>query len=190
MESTRLAPPMTTTAASLTQTAAGDRELLGIVQATIPVTDLARSAAWYRDLLGLTYVREFTNDDEVTGCALADWQARFLIALRLRTDTAAAADLRGEHPVVLEAADAKSADRIRDRATERGISSTSGTHADGSWIEFVDPDGIAIRIVHSASGPQTFLGVDFAESSATFYDTPRLQLSDDRRRAGPRTSRG
>jgi len=170
---------MTTSAASLTQTAAANQELLGIVQVTIPVTDLARSAAWYRDLLDLTYVREFTNDDGVTGCALADWQARFLIALRLRSDTAGAADLQGEHPLVLEAADAKSANRIRDRATARGISSTSGTHADGSWIEFVDPDGIAIRIVHSAGGPQTFLGVHFAENSATFYDAPQLQLSHE-----------
>ena len=46
-----------------------------------------RHAAWYRDLLGLSYVREFSNDAGVTGCALADWQARYLIALRLRGST-------------------------------------------------------------------------------------------------------
>ena len=48
---------------------------------------------------------------------------------------------------------------------------------DGTWIEFVDPDGIAVRIVHSATGPTTFMGVDFtAEGAAAFYDTPRLRL--------------
>ena len=152
-------------------------ELLGVVQVTIPVTDLARSAAWYRDLLELTYVREFTSDHGVTGCALADWEARYFIVLRLRSTTAGDADLRGEHPVILEATDAAAAQRLRDRARARGINSTSGTHMDGTWIEFVDPDGIAVRIVHSTTGPTTFMGVDFtAEGAAAFYDTPRLTL--------------
>jgi catechol 2,3-dioxygenase-like lactoylglutathione lyase family enzyme len=156
---------------------AAPRELLGVVQVTIPVTDLARSAAWYRDLLDLTYVREFTSDDAVTGCALADWEARYLIALRLRSTTSGDADLRGEHPVILEAADAAAAQRLRDRAHARGVNSTSGTHMDGTWIEFVDPDGIAVRIIHSATGPTAFMGVDFtAEGAAALYDTPRLRL--------------
>ena len=152
-------------------------EILGLVQVTIPVTDLARSAAWYRDLLELTYVREFTSDHGVTGCALVDWEARYFIALRLRSTTAGDADLRGEHPVILEATDAAAAQRLRDRARARGINSTSGTHMDGTWIEFVDPDGIAVRIVHSTTGPTTFMGVDFtAQGAAAFYDTPRLTL--------------
>ncbi len=176
---------MTSTTTHAIQTRAEEQQLLGIVQVTIPVSDLARSAAWYRDLLDLSYDREFSDDDGVTGCALADWQARYLIGLRRRSDTAGAPDLRGEHPVVLEAADADSANRVRDRATARGIASTSGTHADGSWIEFVDPDGIAVRIVHSAHGPHTFMGVQFAGDSVTFYDAPRLQLRD---RPGPESA--
>jgi catechol 2,3-dioxygenase-like lactoylglutathione lyase family enzyme len=155
---------------------ASTRQILGVVQATIPVTDLARSAAWYCDLLDLTYVREFSSDDAVTGCALADWEARYLIALRLRSTTAGDADLRGEHPVVLEATDAAAAHWLRDRAHARGIDSTSGSHMDGSWTEFVDPDGIAVRIVHSANGPTTFVGVHFTpDGAAAFYDTPRLR---------------
>jgi catechol 2,3-dioxygenase-like lactoylglutathione lyase family enzyme len=153
---------------------AATQELLGVVQVTIPVSDLARSAAWYRDLLDLHYVREFTSDHRVTGCALADWKARYLIALRLRSTTAGDADLRGEHPVILEAIDAAAAERLRVRARARGIDSTSGTHLDGTWIEFVDPDGIAVRIVHSATGPTTFIGVDFTADEAAFYDSPRL----------------
>ena len=150
-------------------------DVIRIVQVTIPVTDLRRSATWYGDLLELSYVREFAGEHGVTGCALADWQARYLIALRLRRDTAGGADLRGEHPVVLEVANAVAAERIRARAATRGIESTCGVHADGSWIEFLDPDGIAVRIVHSAAGPTTFLGVVLtADGSAAFYDTPRL----------------
>jgi catechol 2,3-dioxygenase-like lactoylglutathione lyase family enzyme len=140
--------------------------------------DLAGSAAWYRDLLDLDYVREFRDDERITGCALADFQARYLIALRLRSTTQGNADLRGEHPIVLEARDADAAERIRSRATALGIPWTSGTHADGTWTQFTDPDGICLRVVHDAAGPQTFLGVSFGRDGSTrFYDTPQLVLT-------------
>lgn len=166
-----------TTSSPPTNPSAQTGVLRGIAQVTIPVSDLTRSAAWYRDLLDLTYVREFASHGGVTGCALADWRARYFIALRLRSDTLGGGDLRGEHPVVLEAVDEAAAQRVRERAADRGIASTSGRHADGSWSEFVDPDGIAVRVVHSAHGPQGFLGVQFErDGSATFYDRPRLRV--------------
>ncbi len=153
------------------------RDLLGIVQVTVPVTDLARSAAWYRDLLDLDYVREFGDGERITGCALGDFTARYLIALRLRSTTQAPADLRGEHPVILEAGDAAAAARLVERATALGIPHTSGTHVDATWLEFVDPDGIALRVVHDLTGPQTFMGVTFGtDGTATLYDEPRLAL--------------
>jgi catechol 2,3-dioxygenase-like lactoylglutathione lyase family enzyme len=150
----------------------------GIVQATLPVSDLARSAVFYRDLLGLQYVREFGDGTTVTGCTLADFEARYLISLR-RRDTLAAgeADLRGEHPVIVEAESPEAAEQIRERATALGIGSSSGTHADGTWIEFLDPDGIALRVVHSATAAESFLGVVFGDDGQPeFYTTPRLDL--------------
>ena len=150
----------------------------GIVQANLPVSDLRRSAAFYRDLLGLRYVREFGDGTTVTGCALADFESRYVIALR-RRDTLAGgeADLRGEHPVIVEADSPEAAERIRARAYERGIPSTSGRHADGNWIEFLDPDGIALRVVHSVTAPEGFLGVTFGPAGRQeFYDTPMLDL--------------
>ncbi len=157
-----------------------DSGIRGIVQATVPVSDLARSAAFYCDLLGLTYVREFGDGQTVTGCALADWQARYLIALRRRdTLEGGRADLRGEHPVIVEAESPAAAARIQARAAKLGIGSTAGTHADGSWIEFFDPDGIAIRVVHTATATETFLGVTFGtDGKQTFYDTPRLPIPE------------
>lgn len=153
-------------------------DLLGIIQVTIPVSDLARSAAWYRDLLGLEYVREFVSNDQITGNALADWEARFLVALRLRSALAAPADLRGEHPVILEAASPEAAEQVRARAAAHGIRSTSGVHADGSWTEYLDPDGIAVRVVHSATASRDFLGVEFRPGEdPVFYDVPRLPLT-------------
>jgi catechol 2,3-dioxygenase-like lactoylglutathione lyase family enzyme len=153
-------------------------DLLGIVQVTIPVSHLGRSAEWYRDLLGLEYVREFVGDGQVTGNALADWDAGYVIALRLRSTTAAPADLRGEHPVVLEANGPEAAERIRARAAAHGIRSTSGVHADASWTEYLDPDGIAVRVVHSQTGPRGFMGLEFRTGEEpAFYTVPRLELT-------------
>ena len=153
----------------------------GILQANLPVSDLARSAAFYRDLLGLRYIREFGDGSTVTGCALGDFDSRYLIALR-RRDTLAGgpADLRGEHPVIIEATSAEAAERIRERARARGVPSTSGTHADGTWIEFLDPDGIALRVVHTVTATESFLGVVFGpDGSQDFYDAPRLDVRVD-----------
>jgi catechol 2,3-dioxygenase-like lactoylglutathione lyase family enzyme len=152
--------------------------LRGIVQATIPVSDLARSARFYSDLLGLQYVREFSDGSTITGCALADFDAHFFIALR-RRDTLAAgeADLRGEHPVIVEAESPEAADHIRRQASQLGISSTSGTHADGTWIEFLDPDGIALRVVHSPTPTESFLGVTLGpDGTQRLYHQPKLDV--------------
>lgn len=151
----------------------------GIVQATIPVSDLARSARFYSDLLGLRYIREFGDGTTVTGCALADFDARYFIALRRRDRLAGGeADLRGEHPVIIEAEDPEAAERIREQATRLGIPSTSGTHADGTWIEFLDPDGIALRIVHTPTPTESFLGVTIGpDGQQVFYAEPKLEVS-------------
>jgi catechol 2,3-dioxygenase-like lactoylglutathione lyase family enzyme len=158
---------------------AHSRDLRGIVVVGLPVSDLTRSAAWYRDLLDLNYVREFGDGSHVTGCALADFAARYMIALRLRSTTQGSPDLRGEHPIILEAHNADAAARVRDRAARLGIPHTSGRHADGTWTEFVDPDGICLRILHDADGPQTFIGVHTTAAGETsFYDSPRLVLAN------------
>jgi catechol 2,3-dioxygenase-like lactoylglutathione lyase family enzyme len=167
----------TTSAKTSTSDTATRIEVTGILVAAVPVTDLARSAAWYRDLLGLAYVREFGDGERVTGCGLADWDARYMIALRLRSTIPGGPDLRGEHPIIVQAADAGAAERIRARAEARGIPSTGGTHADGTWLEFLDPDGIALRVVHSAGGPEHFLGVRAtADGGWGHYSEPLLTL--------------
>jgi hypothetical protein len=46
--------------------------------------------------------------------------------------------------VIIEAENREAAERVAERATRLGVPWTSGTHADGAWIEFLDPDGIAL----------------------------------------------
>jgi hypothetical protein len=80
--------------------------------------------------------------------------------------------------VIIEAETPEAAELIRERATRRGVPSTSGTHADGTWIEFLDPDGIALRIVHTPTPTESFLGVTFGpDGQQAFYDEPKLEVS-------------
>ena len=152
------------------------RDIRGVVVVALPVSDLVRNATWYRDLLDLQYVREFGDHHDVSGCALADFASHYMIALRRRDATVQRADLRGEHPIIVEAVDEAAANRIRTRAAALGVPSTSGEHADGAWIEFIDPDGIALRVIYNANGPQHFIGVMSTDDGLAFYETPRLQL--------------
>jgi catechol 2,3-dioxygenase-like lactoylglutathione lyase family enzyme len=146
-------------------------EITGIVVAALPVSELARSAAFYRDLLGLTYAREFGDGTTVTGCALADFDAGYMIALRRRDTTAGHADLRGEHPVIVGVPDRESLAQVYDRLAGQGFRPQRGEHADAAWIEVVDPDGICTRFAVATAKPE-FFGV----TPDGFYAQPRLAV--------------
>lgn len=152
-------------------------EVTGIAVAMLPVSDLAVSAAWYRDLLGLEYAREFRNDDGlVTGCALADFRTGYMISFRLRSATAGRPDLRGEHPIIVAVPDRPALDRIRARAAALGYRPTSGEHLDAAWVEVVDPDGIATRFAFPTF-PKRFVGARFHRDGRTsLYEAPHLSL--------------
>jgi catechol 2,3-dioxygenase-like lactoylglutathione lyase family enzyme len=145
----------------------------GIVAVSLPVSDLARSAAFYRDLLGLSYAREFTDGTMITGCALADFDAGYMISLRLRETTAGHADLRGEHPIIVAVPDVRTLGAIQRRLEAGGFAPTAGSHADAAWVEVLDPDGIALRLAALTAKPH-FFGV----TPDGFYDTPRLTLPE------------
>jgi catechol 2,3-dioxygenase-like lactoylglutathione lyase family enzyme len=146
-------------------------EITGIVVAALPVSELARSVAFYRDLLGLTYAREFGDGTTVTGCALADFDAGYMIALRRRDTTAGHADLRGEHPVIVGVPDRESLAQVYDRLAGQGFRPQRGEHADAAWIEVVDPDGICTRFAVATAKPE-FFGV----TPDGFYAQPRLAV--------------
>jgi catechol 2,3-dioxygenase-like lactoylglutathione lyase family enzyme len=150
-------------------------DITGIVQASLVVSDLANSAAFYRDVLGLSYAREFGDADQVTGCALADFDAGYMIALRRRDTTQGRADLRGEHPVIVAVPDRAALDRSYDRLAAHGFDPDRGEHADAAWVEVADPDGICVRFAVAHAKPE-FFGV----LPDGFYPTPRLQLPPER----------
>jgi catechol 2,3-dioxygenase-like lactoylglutathione lyase family enzyme len=147
-------------------------DITGIVQVSLAVSDLARSAAFYRDALDLSYAREFGDRDNVTGCALADFDTGFMIALRRRDTTDGGGDMRGEHPVIVAVADRPALDRVFHRLAAQGFDPTRGEHADAAWVEVVDPDGMCTRFAVAHARPE-FFGV----LPDGCYATPRLRLS-------------
>jgi len=155
-----------------------DLKITGIAVASIPVTDLAASASWYRTLLDLPYMREFGNAEQgVTGCSIGSLASGFLISFRRRDTTAGLADLRGEHPVILRVADRDALERVRERAERLGYRPDSGEHSDAAWVEVVDPDGIALRLAYVTVTSQDFVGVRFGPDDAVeLYSEPLLPL--------------
>jgi catechol 2,3-dioxygenase-like lactoylglutathione lyase family enzyme len=156
-------------------------EVTGIVQAMYPAGDLAASAAWFRDLLGLVYLREFERDGRITGCALYDPHAGYLISLRLRETLPGEAHLRGEHPVIVGVPDRATLARIAGRAAALGYEPVTGEHGDAAWVEVVDPDGTCLRFAYVTGDPSGFVGVRFgADGTITEYGEPRLRLPESR----------
>jgi catechol 2,3-dioxygenase-like lactoylglutathione lyase family enzyme len=151
-------------------------DINGIFCVMLPVTDLARSAAWYRDLLGLTYAREFFNDDGmVTGCAVVDPDARYMISFRLRSTTLGDPDLRGEHPIILAVPSRAALARVESHAASLGYRPNSGEHGDAAWVEVVDPDGIVLRFAFLTNPTTDFTGIHFdTAGDASSYTEPKL----------------
>jgi len=79
----------------MTATPAGIAGLDRIAQVKLPVTDLARSVSWYRQLLDLRLWTEFVEDGVLRGAGLIDPQGRFNIALRDRAACASQPSLDG-----------------------------------------------------------------------------------------------
>jgi catechol 2,3-dioxygenase-like lactoylglutathione lyase family enzyme len=147
----------------------------GILLVTIPVSDIAGSARWYRDVLQLQYVREFRVGEAVFACGLVDLQAGYGVQLRSRDATPARPDLRGVHPVVLRVAGSAALDAVFARLQRDGFSPTRGEHSDGAWVEVLDPDGIVLRFMSDVPRGTTFIGYQFEdEAMVNVYDQPTI----------------
>jgi len=132
-----------------------------IAQVKLPVTDLARSVGWYRELLGLRLFAEFAEDGVVRGAGLIDPQERFCIALRDRTVCAGTPSLDGFDVVAFTPASRAVLDEIMARCRRFGIK-----HAEpydtpaGTILDVPDPDGTVLRFYHYTAGTAGFTGIE------------------------------
>jgi catechol 2,3-dioxygenase-like lactoylglutathione lyase family enzyme len=160
----------------MTTTTAGIIGLDRIAQIKLPVTDLARSVAWYRELFDLRLWVEIVEDDVVRGAGLMDPLGRFNIALRDRSVCASRPNLHGYDVVaflptsrsVLEDMIAR-CDRLD--VAHNGIEETPA----GPRLDIPDPDGTVLRFYHFTAPTEGFTGVEMRDGEYVGeYHTPRL----------------
>ncbi|MDD7937927.1 VOC family protein [Actinomycetospora lutea] len=147
----------------------------GILQVKLPVTDLSRSVAWYRAVLGLRLWMEFVEDGELCGAGLIDDEAGYTIALRDRRATVSGPDLRGFDVVALHPTSSAALEALAARCDELGVehSGIRGT-PDGSYLDVPDPDGTVLRFYHYTGPTAGFTGMEMRDGAFVgTYDTPR-----------------
>jgi catechol 2,3-dioxygenase-like lactoylglutathione lyase family enzyme len=151
--------------------------LVRIRHVKLPVTDLARSVAWYRDLLGLELVAEFREAGELRGAQLMD-ASGFGIAMREREHCVGKPDLTGFDIFAIEVASVDDLRHLAERAAEIGSPHTgvADRGPQGAYLDITDPDGTVLRfLANNPINPGRFLGVDFdGAGGATFYDAATL----------------
>ncbi|GAB2505501.1 VOC family protein [Nocardia heshunensis] len=143
----------------------------------LPVSDLARSVAWYCDLLDLRLAGEFREHGEVRGAQLMH-PSGFGIALREREYCAGKPDLAGFDVFALEVESVDELHAFAARADE--LEYTRGEVFDlgdnGAALDIIDPDNLVLRLlVNNPFRADRFLGVDTdGQGGFTLYDTPTL----------------
>jgi catechol 2,3-dioxygenase-like lactoylglutathione lyase family enzyme len=150
-----------------------------IAQVKLPVTDLARSIGWYRDLLGLRLFAEFTEDGVVRGAGLIDPHERFCIALRDRTVCAGTPRLDGFDVLAFLPASRAVLDEIVARCERFGIGYAQpyDTPA-GTILDVPDPDGTVLRFYHFTAATAGFTGIESrAGAIVGSYPEPRLVVA-------------
>jgi len=146
----------------------------GIGVGMLPVSDLAASAAFYSALFGLEYMREFSADGQVTGCALGRADLEYALSFRLRDTIPGHPSLAGEHPLIWFVRDRAGLDDFRTRALALGLEPTSGEHDDAAWVEVLDPDGIGVRVAMPLRRWTEFSGYELQDGRHRHLTVPRL----------------
>jgi len=121
--------------------------LSGIHHVKLPVSDVARSEAWYHRVLGFTTVIEFVEDGVVEGVALE--REGFQSSIALRRDPQRAQALSGFDAVALLVPTRDDVPRWSARLEELGEpygEIVKGHKGGAVLVGLRDPDGIEIRL--------------------------------------------
>jgi catechol 2,3-dioxygenase-like lactoylglutathione lyase family enzyme len=150
-----------------------------IAQVKLPVTEVARSVAWYRELLDLRLWAEFVEDGVLRGAGLIDAEQRFAVALRDRSRCASSPTLAGFDVVAFlpgsEAVLHELVERCERMGTwHGGIRRNPG----GTYLDVPDPDGTVLRFYHFTAPTAGFTGIESRDGEYVgTYETPRLAAS-------------
>jgi catechol 2,3-dioxygenase-like lactoylglutathione lyase family enzyme len=117
----------------------------GVHHLKLPVTDLGRSIAWYRERLGYDVELEFTEDGALAGVAMRHPNGGPRLALR--RDPARCSAAAGFDYFSIGVPDKQEIDALADRLTRLGDSHAGVHFASIGWIlpGLHDPDGHEVR---------------------------------------------
>ena len=157
-----------------------------ILQVKVPVTDLARSAAWYRTVFELELVREFVEAGQLSGAVLSNSERTLLIGLRRRERGAGEAGVPGLRPVQLRRGQPRGAGPAGDpsrRTRRRALAHSGDRGSDGAQLDVADPDGTVVRNLSPFSqDAPAFQGIELNEDGQpAFYDESRLDRAPNHR---------
>nr|MBA2600075.1 VOC family protein [Actinomycetota bacterium] len=119
-------------------------EILGLHHVKVPVTDLARSRAWYERVFDLEVLLEFPDDDgSVRGVG---YRPKGGFGLSLREDPEVARGISGFDPFAILLRDKPDVEAWARRLDDLGVQHSPIIEAAIGWIlAFHDPDGMELR---------------------------------------------
>jgi catechol 2,3-dioxygenase-like lactoylglutathione lyase family enzyme len=121
--------------------------LAGVHHVKIPVTDLARSIAFYADVFGFTVEIEFPDSDGVVRGVAGNVPGLGDTMLCLRVNQAAAEGCAGFDPVSFAVADQAAVEGWAARLDELGLAHSPVIEATIGWLlVFDDPDGLQLHL--------------------------------------------
>ena len=126
--------------------------ITGVHHLKFPVSDLARSRAWYERVLGFRPELEFPDEDGVVRGLAGTVPGLGDVGLALRENPEAARGIAGFDPVSFGIADREQAQAWADRLDELGVEHSPVIDASVGWIVvFHDPDGTEIHLYSFAA---------------------------------------
>ena len=120
----------------------------GFHHVKLPVSDVARSRAWYERVLGLETLIEFEEEGVVRGVALRLPDGG-VAGIALREDPTRAAGLAGFDPVALLVPEREQVEHWRARLDDHGETHGGIVTGHGGGKVLVglrDPDGLEVRL--------------------------------------------
>jgi len=122
-------------------------ELAGVHHVKIPVTDLARSLGWYRQVFGLRPTMEFRDPDGVVRGFVGDVPGLGSTTVGFRVNPAAAEGCRGFDPVSFAVHTREDLQVWASHLDRLGVSHSPVIEASIGWLlVFEDPDGLALHL--------------------------------------------
>jgi uncharacterized glyoxalase superfamily protein PhnB len=122
------------------------------LEASLTVRDLARSLAWYRDVLGFAVAREFRRDGALVAASLQAGAVRILLG---QDDGSKGADRPKGEGVSLQITTAQDVDAIAARVRARG--GTLESEPADAWgarvFRLRDPDGFRLVVSSERQAP-------------------------------------